>query len=150
MSYRTNNAGYSDFVPRAANGSWAGSRIPAQNGHTGNGISQKLEDFFDNRQLPMYKDKPYSYAASTRKPPLYRRWQIILGAMLVISGLSYTLGLFTPTRVKRGAYEPGKIDLSQLMPGLTAVEWEERRERVRDAFILSWDGYERYAWGKSI
>lgn len=29
------------------------------------------------------------------------------------------------------------------------VDWDERRERVKDAFILSWDGYEQYAWGTS-
>lgn len=28
------------------------------------------------------------------------------------------------------------------------VDWGARRERVRDAFIVSWDGYERDAWGE--
>jgi len=30
----------------------------------------------------------------------------------------------------------------------TAIDWERRRDKVRDAFIVSWDGYEKYAWGK--
>lgn len=30
------------------------------------------------------------------------------------------------------------------------VDWAARRERVRDAFIVSWDGYERDAWGESV
>ncbi|KKK21960.1 hypothetical protein ARAM_007131 [Aspergillus rambellii] len=27
------------------------------------------------------------------------------------------------------------------------IDWEARREKVRDAFIVSWDGYEQYGWG---
>lgn len=27
------------------------------------------------------------------------------------------------------------------------IDWLSRRERVVDAFKLSWDAYERYAWG---
>jgi mannosyl-oligosaccharide alpha-1,2-mannosidase len=30
---------------------------------------------------------------------------------------------------------------------LKNIDWESRREKVRDAFIISWDGYEQYAWG---
>lgn len=29
----------------------------------------------------------------------------------------------------------------------TNVDWLDRRERVVEAFTLSWDAYERYAWG---
>lgn len=28
-------------------------------------------------------------------------------------------------------------------------DWAERREKVRDAFIVSWEGYEQNAWGRS-
>lgn len=28
--------------------------------------------------------------------------------------------------------------------------WESRREKVRDTFLVSWDGYEKEAWGKMI
>lgn len=28
------------------------------------------------------------------------------------------------------------------------VEWTARREKVRQAFMVSWDGYEKEAWGK--
>jgi len=27
------------------------------------------------------------------------------------------------------------------------IDWLSRRERVVEAFTLSWDAYERYAWG---
>ena len=30
------------------------------------------------------------------------------------------------------------------------VDWNERRDRVRDAFVISWDAYEKHAWGKNV
>ena len=149
MSLRPSNTAYMDSVRPSANGSWAASKMHAQNGNTANGIGQKLEGFFDNRQLPMYKDKPYSYVSSRRKPPPYKRPQILLGVLLAFFGLLYWLGIFSPLMSKpRRVIEPGKVDLSRLMPGLAAVDWEDRRERVKEAFVLSWDGYEQNAWGE--
>ncbi|KAL8821635.1 MAG: hypothetical protein Q9191_007271 [Dirinaria sp. TL-2023a] len=138
-----------DPVRASANSSWAASKMPSQNGNA-NGIGRKLEGYFDNRQLPMYKDKPYSYVSSRRKPPPYKRPQILLGSFLVFFGLLYWLGIFSPLlRKSRRIIEPGKVDLSRLMPGLAAVDWEDRRERVKEAFVLSWDGYEKNAWATS-
>lgn len=28
-----------------------------------------------------------------------------------------------------------------------SIDWNARREKVRDAFIISWDGYEQHGWG---
>lgn len=28
------------------------------------------------------------------------------------------------------------------------IDWEERKQRVKDAFLVSWEGYEQDAWGK--
>ena len=150
MSYRPSNAHFTDSIRPSANGSWAGSRIPAQNAYTGNGISQKLEGFFDNRQLPMYKDKPYRYVASGRKPAVYKRWQVILGAILFFAGLSYWLGVLPSLGGKRRVIPSIEMDLGRLMPSLAAVDWDDRREKVKEAFMLSWDGYEQYAWGEFV
>jgi hypothetical protein len=30
------------------------------------------------------------------------------------------------------------------------VVWLDRRDSVKQAFAVSWDAYERYAWGMSI
>lgn len=131
------------------NGSWAASKISVQNGNTANGIGQKLEGFFDSRQLPMYKDKPYSYVASRRKPSVYKRPQVLLGLLLGFLGLAYWLGIFPPIpRRSRRVIEPGKIDLSRFRTALSVVDWDDRRERVKEAFALSWDGYEQNAWGE--
>lgn len=148
MSYRPGNAHFTDSVRPSANGSWVNSKLSGQNGHTGGGIGQKLEGFLDNRQLPMYKDKPYSYVASGRKPALYKRWQIILGAALILTGLSYWLGVLPFFGGKRRIISPGKVGLGGSALGLTATDWGDRREEVKQVFIKSWDGYEKYAWGK--
>ena len=29
-----------------------------------------------------------------------------------------------------------------------ALDWESRRERVKDVFMYSWKGYVNHAWGK--
>jgi hypothetical protein len=34
--------------------------------------------------------------------------------------------------------------------GKDAVNWDERRERVKDAFLVSWEGYEKDAWGEEL
>ena len=146
MSYRPHNASNSDSYP--VGGNWPQSRMNAQNGHTSNGISQKLEGFFDNRQLPMYKDKPFSYAASRRKAPIYKRWRVILGAILGLAALYYLFGTSTshvPT--SRSKTTKGNALGWLRRPDPVTVDWEERRERVKEAFVLSWDGYEKYAWG---
>jgi len=134
----------------SANGSWVGSKIKGQNGYTGNGISQKLDGFFDNRRLPMYKDKPYSYVASGRKPALYKRWQVVMGAIMFFTGLTYWLGLLPSLVGKRRVLSPGKLDVGRLLSGSAAVDWDDRREKVKEAFMQSWDGYENNAWGESL
>ena len=144
MSYRPQNANHSDS---SANGGWPGSRTHAQNGHT-SGIGQKLEGFFDNRQLPMYKDKPYSYAASRRKAPIYKQWRFLVGAILCFA-LFYLFGPSTSRNPTKPGRKKGESGLGWLrQPDAKTVDWDERRERVKEAFTLSWDGYEKYAWGE--
>ena len=148
MSFRPSNGHLTDSVRPSANGSWASPKLAGQNGHTGYGIGQKLEGFFDKRQLPMYKDKPYSYVASRRKAALYKRWEVILGAILFFAGLSYWLGVFSSSEVRRKITPSEKVALGGMVSGLANVDWDARREEVKEAFILSWDGYEKYAWGE--
>ena len=35
-------------------------------------------------------------------------------------------------------------------PSKSNVDWDARREKVRDVFLVSWQGYEKDAWGKMI
>jgi len=121
----------------------------AQNGYAANTVTGKLNEFFDNRELPMYKDKPYSYSASRKIIPVYTRWRVVGGAVLMLLGLVYWFQPFSagPPRSRRMTKVisiwswGGKPEAS--------VDWDGRREKVKEAFMLSWDGYERYAWGGS-
>jgi len=120
------------------------------NGLTGNGFADKIGGFLDRRELPMYKDKPYSYTASRRQRQFYKRKRVLAGGVLFVTALLYWLGLFSspkniPEDLKRG----GQNAWSWLKkPESAAVDWNARRERVKEAFKLSWDGYEQHAWGE--
>lgn len=125
-----------------------------QNGYANGGLSSKLDGygFGDKRELPMYKDKPYNYAGSRRNKPIYQQWRVILGALLSMVALAYWFGLLStstelpsPKSTRKGSWGW----LGGLGGQEIPVDWDERREKVKDAFILSWDGYERYAWGMS-
>ena len=121
----------------------------SQNGYSRSGIGGKVDGFFEKQQLPMYKDKPYSYAASRRKPPLYKSWQAMLGGVCFLLGVMYwyfLLGSSAPATVRsKGTSAWGWMG----GPGAATVDWDSRRERVKEAFTLSWDGYAQYAWGMS-
>ena len=135
----------SGLSSRAANGQHAGS--------TNGGMSGKLDAFFDKRQLPMYKDKPYKYAASGRSRPWYQRRRVLVGIILGLLALAYWLGGFSSS--SGGGYKhvksPGAMSAWDWPPPIMhivpEVDWNDRREQVKAAFVLSWEGYEKYAWG---
>lgn len=108
----------------------------AASGVFGNGYS---------KELPMYKDKPYNYAASGRRAWWRKRRMLVVFA-LVIVGCVYLftgMGENSTKRWKEGLWKGSERD----QKGQSNVDWLERRDRVRDAFRLSWAAYERYAWG---
>ena len=97
----------------------------------------------------MYKDKPYSYAASQRKTAFYGWRRVMVALIVVLLALAY-LGLVfipsnAPEEIKRG--RPSTWTWLSGGSGAQVTNWEDRRERVKEAFVLSWDGYEQYAWG---
>ncbi|PNH38726.1 hypothetical protein VD0004_g8110 [Verticillium dahliae] len=112
------------------------------------GVQHRVDDFLGTRgQLPMYKDKPYTYAASRRLQPAWRRKRTILLLILLVLGGCWFFGVFEDV-------DTPHIDLQRWMsseaakePSGKKVDWDKRRERVVEAFELSWDAYERYAWG---
>lgn len=125
----------------------------APHGLNNGGVISDMQDrvgglFEKPTDLPMYKDKPYSYASSRRRKPLWRRKRTFgIGAVFSIFVL-YLCGFFTR---HDGATDRPKNRWSLLQmqeTGGSQVDWLGRRERVKEAFTLSWDAYERYAWGK--
>lgn len=97
----------------------------------------RIGGFFEKKELPMYKDKPYSYAASNRHHRPWRRKRIIAGGLLLLLGLFYWLGWL---RKEFDWY---------ILGGRQRIDWNARREKVKEAFISSWDAYDQYAWGRS-
>lgn len=104
----------------------------------------------DRNALPMYKDKPYAYAPSQRARPLYRRKRVLLALAALLMTVMWLFGGFwgdhgggTPLTM------PGFPWLQRDDKAKSKADWLGRRERVVEAFQMSWDAYERYAWGKN-
>lgn len=155
----------------------AGSRLPgyglSQSPAQGAQSSPRLSPFFNERHtrtLPMYKDKPY-FAPRRTGPRSRRRKTVYTGVFLFVVMLlwRYTYGPFSwgGGSARRGVdwakgrelYEwmvaldndeshTGSGSGSGTGTGKGSVDWDARREKVRDAMIVSWDGYEQFAWGE--
>ena len=102
-----------------------------------------------NASLPMYKDKPYGYPASQRARPLYRRKRTVGVLFLVVLGLMWFAGGLGGHKGRMQGRVSGwgwlKDDKGRAR---SKADWMRRRERVVEAFELSWDAYSRYAWGR--
>lgn len=97
--------------------------------------------------LPMYKDKPYNYAPSQRNRPLWRKKRLLGPFFTVAVVLVYLFGFGGKTQTE---INPSKSGWSWMSTSdKNTADWNERREKVVEAFQLSWDAYERYAWGMS-
>ncbi|OAA59011.1 mannosyl-oligosaccharide alpha-1,2-mannosidase [Niveomyces insectorum RCEF 264] len=98
--------------------------------------------------LPMYKDKPYGYPPSQRRRPVYRRKRVLALLALAVLALLYYRGWFGAHNAARTPLRPwGWLNSKDDRTRGGRVDWLKRRERVVEAFELSWDAYERYAWG---
>ncbi|KAI4596254.1 mannosyl-oligosaccharide alpha-1,2-mannosidase [Pestalotiopsis sp. 9143b] len=111
----------------------------------GTGTSSSFTRFGNTQQsLPMYKDKPYAYPPSQRPRALWRRKRAV-GLVFFLLALLYYFGAFS-SRHDAHAQAPSWSWLKSSDPDRGA-DWSQRRERVVEAFELSWDNYHRYAWG---
>jgi hypothetical protein len=131
---------------------WGSSGITARSAHSNgsvmNGMQDRMGGFFgENRDLPMYKDKPYSYASSRRHRPLWKRKRVLgVGGVFLIIAL-WLLGFLGDDAAATQKAKDTWSWLQRPEKGGSKVDWLDRRERVKEAFILSWDAYDRYAWG---
>jgi endoplasmic reticulum Man9GlcNAc2 1,2-alpha-mannosidase len=146
-SFGNPNRNVEDHVWRAAGMTSRPSGRGAPGGILGD-VQDRVGGFFDNKNtLPMYKDKPYSYAASRRIRPLWQRKRSILSFVVIFVVILYYFGAFSSENPQRlPASKWGWLGSQDL--GKDKADWSKRRERVVEAFELSWDAYERYAWGK--
>lgn len=136
-----------------ASGVTARSANAHQNGGVMNEVQNRVGDFFERGRgdLPMYKDKPYSYASSRRQRPAWKRKRNLGIAGLVALFVLYFTGAFSGDSSTLGVEKSkGWGWLSTPEEVGLEVDWLERREKVKEAFTLSWDAYERQAWGTRI
>lgn len=120
----------------------------AENGHGHSGVAEKIGGIFgDSRKgLPMYKDKPYNYGASIRRPRWFKRKRVMGSLLLLAFGCFYWLGWLSPGDGQKPKSKAGST--WGIFSGQEKnVDWEERREQVKDAFKLSWEAYEQHGWG---
>jgi endoplasmic reticulum Man9GlcNAc2 1,2-alpha-mannosidase len=122
-----------------SSGTVHGPRSTATGNRASGGVGNGLGGYFKDKDLPLYKDKPFTYASSRRRRPLWRRKRLLVGAVLFF-GLIYWLELFSGL---------GRTGLKWDNRHLKAKDWDGRRERVKEIFVESWEAYERYAWGMS-
>lgn len=115
------------------------------------GVQDRVGGLFDNRNtsLPMYKDKPYAYPVSQRARPIWRRKRVV-GAVLLLLLLLYYFGAFGRHHDTVASSGPIWAWLTSSSDSGKTADWSGRRDRVVEAFELSWDAYERYAWGKKL
>ena len=100
------------------------------------------------QSLPMYKDKPYGYPASQRPRSWLRRKRVVALLVMALFSILYYRGWFD-RHAERVPLRSWSSWLSKEdKGGGRRVDWLSRRERVVEAFELSWDAYERYAWGQ--
>ncbi|OCK77242.1 glycoside hydrolase family 47 protein [Lepidopterella palustris CBS 459.81] len=112
-------------------------------GHGNGGVAEKIGGIFgDKKVLPMYKDKPYNYGASMRRRRWFKMKRVIGPLLVLVFGLFYWVG-WSPSGKSKGA-KGSWVMFSETEEN---YDWDERREAVKDAFKLSWDAYEKHAWG---
>ncbi|SPO00892.1 related to alpha-mannosidase MNS1 [Cephalotrichum gorgonifer] len=142
--------GAEDHIWAAAGMNSRGSRGgPAGGGGILHGVQGRMEGLFDGKAtLPMYKDKPYTYAASRRMRPLWRRKRVVgfLGGLLLLVVMYFNGAFQVDKRGGKQSVWSIKGFTDSLPDG--RVDWNGRRQQVVAAFERSWDAYERHAWGK--
>lgn len=105
----------------------------------------------DKNFLPMYKDKPADFYAPARRRSPFRTKRVM---MLVTAAVLALIWFFAPGLDDHKEKAVKKVGgwgwLKNDKQAKSKADWLKRRERVVEAFELSWDAYTRYAWGKFL
>jgi hypothetical protein len=112
----------------------------------------------NEKGLPMYKDKPsgktHAYGVKGRRGFMRSRKGVGLVALVVL-GLLYWFGWSSsPANLADPAgktEDKGTVWTDTAKPAKggkkAKVDWEKRKEEVKNAFLLSWKAYEKHGWG---
>jgi hypothetical protein len=125
-----------------------------QNGHSEGGIGEKMNNMFNPERrdsLPMYKDKPFGHSSRKSAWKKKRTVGLVLGSL---AGLSWWFGVLSPlsylsgdAEVKTSSSKSSSSSWSLFGSSKPTTNWDDRAQTVKEAFQLSWAGYEKYAWG---
>jgi hypothetical protein len=105
----------------------------------------------NEKGLPMYKDKPTSYGGARGRRGFLKSKRGLAVIALVVFGFFYWIGWSGSSQTDSGdkKKENGKGWMSGSSGGKKGkVDWNKRREDVKDAFLLSWNAYEQNGWGE--
>lgn len=147
---------------------WRASAARNHGGLGGYGLSQSTEGdmsgsaklnsiFGGGRDLPMFKDKPYFQPRRTAPNRVGKRILYIFSGLLAFAFLYVFWGTWRGPRTIGSAGDT-EVNLWKWVQNLDSeerkpsgkVDWEDRRQKVKDAFVVSWDSYEKYGWGRHI
>ncbi|RMZ82983.1 hypothetical protein DV737_g1847, partial [Chaetothyriales sp. CBS 132003] len=136
------------YAPSRAKQEEAYHRSKYANGSAVGGLSSKITEILAtsvDRELPMYKDKPNLRPSRGGKIAKAQR----LLAVAVMALVCLWLTGFLPPRPT--SWTTTSVTAHGPSHGWTRLPeselWKERQEAVKEAFVTSWDGYEKYAWG---
>jgi hypothetical protein len=127
-----------------------------EGGQANAGIGEKMSTMFNAERrdsLPMYKDKPAGYFGNSRRLPWFKKKRNVAVALGSLAGISWWFGILSPLSYFGSVAEvssKSSTSSSWTLLGSSKgpkVDWDERADKVRDAFKISWAGYEKYAWG---
>lgn len=105
----------------------------------------------DKNTLPMYKDKPADFYNPAQRRSPFRTKRIMLLFTGFVMACIYFLApasLDAHKEKVKSKVGGGWGWLKTDNKAQSKADWLQRRERVVEAFELSWDAYTRYAWGK--
>lgn len=125
---------FTDPDRRREDYTWAAAGMTAATGKVG----QFAQNLYGERQLPLYKDKPYYSTTSGRRKGMMRKKRtIILG--LVLFGLVYLFFFSGKKEEVKKRFAWSKVKKNG--------DWDAKREEVKKVFQQSWQAYEQHAWG---
>lgn len=110
------------------------------------GVQSKVSGYFEDDELPMYKDKPYGHS----RKRWWRKKRFLSTILLGFLTILYLTGFIGGGRSKHLSTSKTTWKWLDVSKTSNVADWEERRKSVVDAFELSFDTYARYAWGKLV
>ncbi|KAJ4984486.1 Mannosyl-oligosaccharide 1,2-alpha-mannosidase 2 [Stagonosporopsis vannaccii] len=102
----------------------------------------------NEKGLPMYKDKPtgYGYGGGRKRGFVKSKKGLVTIALLVL-GLVWWLLVPGSNQTPAAKLGSGRGWFGGSAASKKDAVWEERRQAVKDAFLLSWNAYEEHGWG---